>query len=158
MPFRPDYLKELREAKGWSQEELSKRSGVSQPVIAKSERGQNSPGSDALDRMAEALDCTIDYLVGRGPFYENAIRAASQMAFDIFVLRTPLTKQQQERSRRVLHHVDAPRTAEKWRSFVEMIELAIGQSGIESFDRAEVHPPKPQPVSVARRRHNYGRN
>ena len=158
MPFRPHCLKELREVKAWSQEELSKRSGVSQSVVAKSERGQNSPGSDALDKLAEALDCAIDYLVGRGPDYESAARAAAQMAFDVFVLRTPLTSQQQERCQRALQHMNAPRTAEAWRSFAEMVELAIGQSKIGSFDHTDAHPPKPHPVSVARRHHNYGRN
>lgn len=158
MPFRPYCLKELREAKGWSQEQLSKRSRVSQSVIAKSERGQNSPGSDALDKLAEAMDCTIDYLIGRGPDYENAAKAAAQMAFDVFVLRTPLTNQQQERCQRALAHMNAPRTAEAWRSLSEMMELAIGQSQSGSFERTDAHPPKPQPVPVARRRHNYGRN
>lgn len=156
MPFRHDYLKELREAKGWSQEGLSKRSGVSQSVIAKSERGKNLPGSDVLDKLAEALDCTIDYLVARGPHHENATRAAAQMAFDVFVLRTPLTKQQQERCQRALQHADAPRTAAAWRSFTEMVELAVGQT--VSFDTTEAHPPKQQPRSVARRHHNYGRS
>jgi len=158
MPFRPDYLRELREAKGWSQEELSERSDVSQSVIAKSERGQSSPRADALDKLAEALDCTVDYLVGRGPNYENAGLAAAQMAFDVFILKNPITGLQQERCHRALQHVNSPRTADAWRSFAEMLELAIGPPQIGSFDRPEVHPPKPQSVSVARRRHNYGRN
>lgn len=155
MPFRPEYLKQLREAKGWSQEELCKRSRVSQSVIAKSERGQNLPRADVLDKLAEALDCTIDYLVGRGREYENATSAAAQMAFDIFLLNAPLTRQQQESCRRALQHVDAPKTADGWRSFAEMMELAIGKSQIVgSFDRSDLHPPKPRPVSVARRGHN----
>jgi len=154
MPFRPDYLKGLREAKGWTQEELTKRSGLSQSVITKTESGKNSPGSDALERMAEALDCTIDYLHGRGPVYENNKAAAAHMAFDVFVLRKLLTKQQQERCRRALQHVDAPRTADAWRSFVEMLDLAIGSSQIGSFSQSEEHPPKPQPMSVARRPHH----
>ena len=158
MPFRPQCLKELREAKGWCQEELCTRAGLSQSVITKSERGKNSPGSNVLAKMAEALDCTTDYLVGRGPDYGNAEMAAAQMAFDVFVLRTRLTDQQQERCRRALEHTNAPRTADAWRSFAEMVELAIGQSQMGSFDRTDAHPLKPKPMSVARRSHNYGRN
>jgi transcriptional regulator with XRE-family HTH domain len=157
MPFRPHRLKELREAKGWSQEELCKRAGLSQSVIAKSERGRNSPGSDVLDKLAEALDCTIDYLLGRGPDYENVARAAARMAFDVFAFRMPLAKEHEERCRRALQHVDAPRTAKGWRSFAEMLNLAAGQSLAEISDRDDTHPAKPRPMAVGRR-HNYARN
>jgi len=158
MPFRPDYLRDLREAKNWSQQELSKRSRVGQSVIAKSERGQNSPGSDVLDRLAEALDCTIDYLLGRGPNYANPGTAAANMAFDAFVLRIPITKQQEDRCRRALQHIDAPKTAAAWRSFAEMVELAVGPAEAGLFDRTEViPPPKPQPMPVTKQHHNYRR-
>lgn len=124
MPFRPDRLKGLREAKELSQEQLGEMAGLHHSVITKSEKGKNSPRSDALDKLAQALDCTTDYLLGRGPEYENAIVAAVQMAFE--VARPFLTDEQYERCRRVLRHPGAPRTAKAWISFAEMLTLAIG--------------------------------
>lgn len=126
MPFRPDRLKELREAKGWSQEQLAKRADLSQPVITKSECGKNSPRSRVLDKLAEALDCSLDYLHGRGPEYASPSSAAAEMAFDIFARQQALTDEQRERCRRALRHTDAPKTVPAWRSLMEMIELAIG--------------------------------
>jgi transcriptional regulator with XRE-family HTH domain len=133
MPFRPERLKALREAKTLSQEQLSDLAGLSQSVIAKSENGKNRPRSDALDKLAEALDCTIDYLHERGPDYESPAVAAAHMAFDVFKTQQDLTDEQRERCRRALPHADAPRTAQAWRSFAEMIELAIGPTSTASL-------------------------
>lgn len=124
MPFCPDRLRGLREAKGLSQEQLGEMARLHHSVITKSENGKNSPRSDALDKLAQALDCTTDYLLGRGPEYENATVAAVQMAFE--VARPFLTDEQYERSRRVVRHPAAPRTAKAWVSFAEMLALAVG--------------------------------
>jgi transcriptional regulator with XRE-family HTH domain len=126
VPFQPKRLKSLREAKGLSQEQLGLKAGVSHSLIAKSENALNLPRSDALDKLADALDCTIDYLHGRGAEYENPRVAASQMALD--AAQHFLTGEQRERCRRVLPHPDAPKTAEAWRSFAELTELALGQA------------------------------
>jgi|GEM_PF-587082 len=154
MPFRSDRLKALREAKGLSQEQVSKLAGLSQSVITKSENGKNSPGSNALDKLAEALDCTIDYLHGRGLEYEDPNVAAAHMAFDVFATKHGLNDEHRERCRRALRHKDAPKTAEAWRSFAEMVELAIGpKSSANSL--ALVGPGRPKrPAAVPRRNRN----
>jgi len=154
MPFRPSRLRALREAKKWSQEELSKESGLSQSVIAKSEKGKNLPGSDALDKLAQALDCTIDYFHERGLEYENPAVAAAHMAFDVFVQQQVLTDEQRERCRRALRHQDAPKTAQGWCSFSEMLSLAIGPASTTSIALLGEQQPKSKPMAVARRRHN----
>jgi transcriptional regulator with XRE-family HTH domain len=155
MPFRSDRLRTLRDAKNWSQGELGKQSGLSQSVIAKSENGKNLPGSDALDKLAQALDCTIDYLHGRGRQYESPTIAATHMAFDVFVAQQVLTDEQRERCRRALRHADAPKTAEAWRSFAEMLNLAIGPAPSSvSLALVEERRQKSKPMAVARRSHD----
>src|SRR5438067_11118425 len=126
MPFQPSRLKDLREAKGWSQEQLAKRAGLSQAQIAKTESGTSSPRSEALDKLAEALDCSIDYLHGRGRTYESPALAAAQMAFEAFIAKQTLNDDQRERCRRVLRHPNAPKTMQAWTSFAEQVELALG--------------------------------
>jgi transcriptional regulator with XRE-family HTH domain len=155
VPFRPNRLKALREAKGLSQEQLRKQAGLSQSVITKSENGKNLPGSKALDKLARALDCTIDYLHGRGHEYETPGLAATFMAFDAFVSQQVLTDDQCERCRRALLHPDAPKTAQAWRSFVEMLTLAIGSpSTTTSLALIGEQRAKSKPMAVARRQHN----
>lgn len=58
-----DKVRELREAKGWSQEELASRVGVSQVAIAKIESGQTKR-TRFLNDLADILDTTPDELRG----------------------------------------------------------------------------------------------
>ncbi|MBW3089586.1 helix-turn-helix domain-containing protein [Bifidobacterium miconisargentati] len=53
-------LKELREAKGWTQSQLAKASGVPQPVISAYENGAKDWRNMPLERalaLADALGC-----------------------------------------------------------------------------------------------------
>jgi transcriptional regulator with XRE-family HTH domain len=64
MPLRPDRLKQRRQQKGFNQADFARAMSVSQQQIARWEGGQNDPTGDALARMAKALDCTVDWLLG----------------------------------------------------------------------------------------------
>jgi transcriptional regulator with XRE-family HTH domain len=62
MPTVGERLKALRAARGWSQSELARRSGVSQAYIwqiEKGVRGENL-GLDTVRKLAHALDVTPD--------------------------------------------------------------------------------------------------
>jgi transcriptional regulator with XRE-family HTH domain len=59
-------ISDTREAKGWNQSELAEKSGVSRVMIGKYERGEAVPSIDAAKKIADALDVTLDYLVGEG--------------------------------------------------------------------------------------------
>jgi transcriptional regulator with XRE-family HTH domain len=56
-------LRALRKTKGQSLEELSKGSGVSKSMISKIERGQATPSTTVLARIAEALGVTFSELM-----------------------------------------------------------------------------------------------
>ncbi|MCG2593029.1 helix-turn-helix domain-containing protein [Ramlibacter sp. XY19] len=46
----------LRQAKGWTQEELATHAGVARDIVAKIERGSRNPTLEVLDRLAAALE------------------------------------------------------------------------------------------------------
>lgn len=56
----------LRDKKGWSQTDLADNSGVSRVMIGKYERGEAVPSIDAAKKIADALEVSLDYLVGEG--------------------------------------------------------------------------------------------
>ena len=149
MPFRPDVLRDLREVKGWSQQDLAREAGLSQSVIAKSENGKNTPGSEVLEKLAQALDCTIDYLHGRGDESENVAFAAAQMAFE--VAQQTLTPRQRERCQRIVGRPDAPKTARAWISFAQMVEIALGEHPTTPPNVIERRSKSKPTVSTARR-------
>ena len=66
---RPDVFKErlkrARELRRWSQDELAFRARVHPSAIAHFEIGPRRPSFDALRRLADTLEITTDYLLGR---------------------------------------------------------------------------------------------
>ena len=58
-------LKLERETRGWSLDELARRSGVSRATISKIERCEASPTAVVLVRLAGALDLTLAGLLAR---------------------------------------------------------------------------------------------
>ncbi len=55
----------LRRQRGWSQEELGNRVGVTRQTVSKWELGETTPELEKLVALAELFDCSIDALCGR---------------------------------------------------------------------------------------------
>lgn len=56
-------IRRLRRAKKWSQDELGAKTGVRGQSIYRYEKGRQMPGAEALIRIADALEVSIDELV-----------------------------------------------------------------------------------------------
>lgn len=59
-----DRLSELRKKKKMSQSDLAKNIGVHAPVIGRYERSEVKPSIEVAVKIAEALNVSLDYLVG----------------------------------------------------------------------------------------------
>jgi transcriptional regulator with XRE-family HTH domain len=55
-------IRQLRQERRWSQAELGERLGVHQKQVSAYERGVNLPSTEALIKLAEVFDVTLDYL------------------------------------------------------------------------------------------------
>ena len=60
-----EYIKEARESKGYSQNELARMSRIARANIGHWERGETFPSIINLIPVADALGITLDELVGR---------------------------------------------------------------------------------------------
>lgn len=61
----PERLLDARNMRGLSQEELAKRAKLQPSAISHFETGSRKPSFDNLKRLADALEVTSDYLLGR---------------------------------------------------------------------------------------------
>jgi transcriptional regulator with XRE-family HTH domain len=72
-PFLAERLKQLRTEAGWSQNELAEKIDSDGRQVSRYENGKITPSLEALVRIAETFNTTIDYLVipdaGRRPLH-----------------------------------------------------------------------------------------
>lgn len=62
-PFAAN-LRRFRKARGMTLRALAEKAGVSGPAVARMESGASKPSLDVLVRLARALGCTSDELLG----------------------------------------------------------------------------------------------
>lgn len=58
-------IRTLREAQGWSQDDLGLRLNVKRAAISKYETGSISLSDETLGKLADVFSVSIDYLLGR---------------------------------------------------------------------------------------------
>jgi transcriptional regulator with XRE-family HTH domain len=63
-PF-PDRLRRARDYRGWSQGELAEKAKLQPSAISHFETGARKPSFDNLRLLADTLDVTTDFLLGR---------------------------------------------------------------------------------------------
>ncbi len=57
-------IHELRAGRGWTQDALAERAGVSKAMLSKVERGENNPTLVVAAKFAAALELTMSQLIG----------------------------------------------------------------------------------------------
>ncbi len=60
------YIIDLRKQHSWSQSDLANKTGISQVMVGKYERGEATPSIDVAKSIADAFGVSLDYLVGEG--------------------------------------------------------------------------------------------
>lgn len=55
----------VRKQLKWSQDDLAKKIGTSAPIVGRYEREEIKPSIEVASKLADALDVTLDYLLGK---------------------------------------------------------------------------------------------
>lgn len=83
----PDRLKSTRELRALSQAELALKTKLQPTAISHFETGNRSPSFDNLRRLADALNVSTDYLMGRtdemklaGPAADSLFRGLDRLS------------------------------------------------------------------------------
>jgi len=89
-------IKELRNRKGYSQEELSEKTGLSLRTVQRIENGETKPRGDSLRRLATAFDVSPDGIVDwtvqedKGFLISLNLSALSFILFPLLGIMVPL--------------------------------------------------------------------
>lgn len=60
-----DKMMQARKVKGLSREELAEKIGTSGPIVGRYERGDMMPSVEIATKISDALDVSLDFLVGK---------------------------------------------------------------------------------------------
>lgn len=93
-------IKAIRKAKGLSQEELAIKLSVVRQTISKWEKGLSVPDAGTLIKIADALDTTVNVLLGEGPQKPDEQEPVQAIAAKLELLNEQLAKRS-ERHRKV---------------------------------------------------------
>jgi transcriptional regulator with XRE-family HTH domain len=141
--FRADRLSVIREFRGLSQNDLASRSGVDVSRISRYEKNGEEPSSRILGQLADALDLTADFLLGRDNFDGRPLRElAVRESFELFVRRASVAETDRERLLRMVAHERAPKTVDEWTA---IHELTTTRKKLAAHSRA-AHAPTPPPA------------
>lgn len=58
-------IAELREIRGWTQEDLSRSIGITRASLSHYEKNRRKPDFEILTKLADKFAVSIDYLIGR---------------------------------------------------------------------------------------------
>ncbi|AJS60048.1 helix-turn-helix domain-containing protein [Paenibacillus sp. IHBB 10380] len=58
-------IAELREIRGWTQEDLSRSIGITRASLSHYEKNRRKPDFEILSKLADKFGVSIDYLIGR---------------------------------------------------------------------------------------------
>ena len=99
-------LKSSREFRELSQTKLAQKSGLQPSAVSHFETGRRAPSFDNLRRLADTLEVTTDYLLGRvdspeatGPAMQRIFRGASDMSKDDLDVLADMAERLAEKSR-----------------------------------------------------------
>src|SRR5689334_15941834 len=83
----PERLRQARDLRGLNQSQLAEKSGLPPSAINHFEQARRSPSFDNLKRLANALDVSTDFLLGRtddpglcGPTADKVFRNAEKLS------------------------------------------------------------------------------
>lgn len=88
-------IRELRLAAKLSQEQLAELASLNRVTIAKYEAGRVEPGAQALSRIADALDVSVDLILGKAPAASDRPKTAESKIISACVDKMP--KEDRER-------------------------------------------------------------
>lgn len=77
-------IKDLREARGWTQTQLGKLVGVERTTISNYEREDRQLTTSAINQFCDLFDVSADFLIGRSTRPEPIIRDADAELLRIY--------------------------------------------------------------------------
>lgn len=101
-------IRDIRKLRGLNQDQLAEMACLNRVTIAKYESGKVEPGAKALGRIADALEVTVDVLLGR----EQQEIPPPPARDDVAALMADLTPEEQAQVRQYAEFLKSTRKSD----------------------------------------------
>lgn len=82
-------IRELREQRGWRQEDLAAMMHTRYQTVGRYERGDRGIDADTICQLCDIFGCTADYLLGRSSSPDPAVSEADAAVLSAYHAATP---------------------------------------------------------------------
>lgn len=97
-------ISQRRKSLDLSQEDLASKIGTSQRQVSFYETGKNEPTANVLNALADALDTTTDWLLGRTEIVERPMRGQGDLTEDEIEV-IGILRRKDSTKRRIIYNV-----------------------------------------------------
>ena len=77
-------IKELRTARGWTQDELAERLGVSRSRVGMYETGRREPDFETLEAIADLFNVDMNYLLCKAETSNTGMRETKAVRINVY--------------------------------------------------------------------------
>lgn len=122
-------IRELREAKHLTLDELARLSGIDKSQLSRYEAGSADPTFGRLKRLAAALEVRAGYFFGEIPELEDLTHAhvAARESLRLFLAGRSIPERQKKRYWRATDLPQAPKTVQAWKDYQELMDRILGK-------------------------------
>jgi transcriptional regulator with XRE-family HTH domain len=123
-------IKVIREHKGLTASDLARMTGLNQSEISQIESGRKrSPRLDTIQRIARAMDVTIDFLSGGREYPCSLANALALEALDLYLRDSAVHDVQTGALRAVAESATAPQSIMGWNHFINNLRVYESHAG-----------------------------
>lgn len=77
-------IRELRQARGWRQQDLADKLHLKKNTISRYETGSLGLDADDISTLCDIFGCTADYLIGRSDVPYSAVAAEDAQLLEVY--------------------------------------------------------------------------
>jgi len=124
-------LRRTRNAKSLTLQQLANKTGLNIGAISRLEREPRDPRTSSLDKLAEALEVSVGFLMSKEDQHLEFSVALRRQALQQFIVTNPMSDDQKKHFEQLCFLDSAPESVRGWQDLVQNAAFLLAQKAME---------------------------
>jgi len=124
-------LRRTRKAKGLTLQQLADETELNIAAISRLERKPRDPRTSSLDKLADALEVSVSFLMSKEDQHLEFSVALRRQALQQFLVTNPMSDDQKKHFEQLCFLDSAPNSVRGWQDLVQNATFLLAQKAIE---------------------------